>query len=110
MAQDAQKKLLDFLDRKAFEPVLRARPERYSESQRARLEEVQDATRAERERYRRYGSARKIVEMFKDDLRSEPAQKIHRELAALGLPTLDDVREEFEHLAEGLGVEASTEA
>jgi len=109
MTQDAQQKLLDLLDRKAFDPVLRARPERYAEGQRAKLKDVQDATRTEQERYRHYGSARKIVEMFKDDLGSEPARKVHRELGQLGLPTLHDVREEFEHLAEGLGVETTVE-
>lgn len=103
---DAQHKLLAFLDRKAFEPVMRARPESYPESQRAKLKEVQDATRAEQERYRHYGSARKIVEMFKDDLASAPARKIHRGLHQLGLPTIEELRDEFEHLAEEFGVEA----
>lgn len=103
---NAERELLDFLDRKAFDPVLRANPGKYSGNDRRKLEDVQRATRAEQERYRNYGSARKIVEMFKGDLNSEPAQKIHRELKALGLPTLNDLRGEFEKLAQDLGVEA----
>lgn len=33
--------------------------------------------------------------MFEDDLNSEPAKKIHRELKALNLPTLNDVKDDF---------------
>jgi hypothetical protein len=106
---DARHKLLAFLDRKAFDPAIRARPETYPEHQRAMLKEVQDATRTEQERYRHYGSARKIVEMFKADLTSEPARKVHREPHRLGLPTLEELRDEFERLAEKLGVDAHAE-
>jgi hypothetical protein len=102
--KSAKEKLVDFLERKAFDPVLRARPENYAEGQRAKLAHVQDATRTERERFHRYGSAEKVVQMFKDDLNSEPAQKIHRELRALDLPTLNDFRDEFERLADELGI------
>ncbi|WP_137389624.1 hypothetical protein [Rhodoligotrophos defluvii] len=104
MASDAKAKLVDFLDRKAFEPVLRADPDRYSESQRAKLEDVKRATESERERFRNYESAEKVYQMYRDDLSSEPAQEVDRELRDLNLPTLKDVREEFEQLAEELGV------
>lgn len=104
MAQDnAEKKLLDFLDRKAFDPVLRARPDKYSDDERAKLEQVKEATRKERERYHHYGSARKIVEMFKDDLSSAPAKKVHGELRRLRLPTFGELRDEFDDLAAKLG-------
>jgi hypothetical protein len=76
---EAEKKLLDPLDRRAFEPVLRARPERFPEGRRKTLDHVQYATRAARERYNRYGSARKIYEMFKNGLNSDPAKRVHRE-------------------------------
>jgi hypothetical protein len=42
--------------------------------------------------------------MFEDDLNSEPAKKVHRKLGELGLPTLNDLRAEFEALAERLDV------
>lgn len=105
MSKDsAKEKLVEFLDRKAFDPVLKARPERYPENQKPKLDHVQRATRAEKERFHQYGSAREVVDMFKDDLHSEPAKKVHRELHELGLPTLNDVRGEFENLASELGV------
>lgn len=104
MASDAKHKLIDFLERRAFDPVLRAKPGEVSEGQRERLDHVQRATRSEVERYRGYGSAQEVVTNFHRDLHSEPAKKVHRELAGLGLPTLDDVREEFEKLAGDLGL------
>jgi hypothetical protein len=50
-------------------------------------------------RFRGYRSAQDVVTNFKRDLTSAPAKTVHRWLAALGLPTLDDVREPFEELA-----------
>lgn len=106
MGSDARAKLVSFLDQKAFEPVLKARAESYPEAQRGKLEHVQRATASERERFYEYESAQKVYEMFRDDLSSEPARKINRELRELHLPTLPDVREEFERLAKRLGVSA----
>jgi hypothetical protein len=106
MAQSARNELLEFLDRRAFEPVLRARPEHYPEPQRSKLEDVQRRTRTEIERFHRYGSARDIVANVKRDLDSEPARKVHAELKELGLPTLDDIKDEFLKLAGDLRVGA----
>jgi hypothetical protein len=96
--------LVAFLDRKAFDPVLHAKPSDVPQGKRAAPEDVQRATEAERERYHRYGSADEVIRMFEDDLNSEPAKKVHRKLSELGLPTLNDLRAEFEALAERLDV------
>lgn len=101
---DARSRLVDFLDRKAFQPVLKADPSSYPEGKRAKLQDVKQATESERERFRNYESAQKVYEMFRDDLSSEPAKKVHRHLSDLGLPTLQDVRDEFEKLARDEGV------
>jgi len=101
---EAKRRLIEFLDTRAFDPVLKARSQDYPEAQRAKLEDVQGRTRAERERFHEYGSARKVVDMFKGDLSSAPAKKVHRDLEALGLPTLNQLRSEFERLADELGV------
>jgi hypothetical protein len=104
---DAKEKLVDFVTRRAFDPVLKARAEDRSEAEKRKLDHVQDATRTEVERYRGYGSANEVVVNFKRDLDSEPARKIHAELKSLGLPTVNDIRDEFESLAKELGVDAS---
>lgn len=103
MADNAKEKLVNFLERKAFEPVLGADPDAYPENKRDKLKDVQDATRAEQERFHDYGSAEEVYQMYRDDLNSEPAQKVHRKLRDLDLPTLNDVRDEFEQLAQGVG-------
>ena len=104
MASNAQKQLVDFLVRRAFEPVLKATPEGRSEAEKKKLEHVQDATRKEIERFRHYGSAEEVVTNFRRDLDSEPAKRIHRELKSLDLPTINDIREEFEDKARELGI------
>ncbi|HTI85593.1 MAG TPA: hypothetical protein VL966_03235 [Alphaproteobacteria bacterium] len=104
MADTAKDKLVDFLERRAFDPVLKAKPEHYPEPRRGKLEDVQRRTRTEVERFHGYGSARDVVVNFLNDLDSEPAQRIHRELHALGLPTLNDIEDEFMKLADDLHV------
>ncbi len=103
--KDAEGKLLELLDRNAFEPVLNASPDDYSsESDRKKLRDVQEKTKSTQQSYHKYGSAEKVREMFRDDLSSDAAQKVHRQLKYLGLPTLDDIKPEFEKLADDLGV------
>jgi hypothetical protein len=104
MTSKAQKTLVDFVVRRAFEPVLRAKPEGRSAAERRKLADVQDATRATIERYKRYGSAEEVATNFKRDLTSDAAKRVHRELRSLHLPTIDDIREEFEEKARELGV------
>jgi hypothetical protein len=98
-----KKKLIDFLDQKAFRPVLRARPEDYPENKRDAVRDVQRRTETEIERFHSYGSAHDVVVNFRRDLTSEPAKKVHTELKSLGLPTIVDIRDEFEQLAQKVG-------
>ncbi|WP_353643228.1 hypothetical protein [Mesorhizobium sp. WSM2239] len=107
MASDAKRQLVEFLIDRAFDPVMKAKPEGRSDSEKKKLKDVQDATRAEIERFKRYGSARDVVENFKRDLNSDPAKKVHAYLKALNLPTLNDIKDEFEAKASELGVGAS---
>lgn len=99
-----KKQLFNFLDEHTFKPVLDANPGDYPGDKRKKLEDVQRATRSERQRYENYGSAQELYRMYEDDLNSEPAKQIHRELKNLGLPTLNDVRDEFERRAKEEGV------
>lgn len=102
---DARKQLIDLLEREAFDPVMRASPDGRSDADKRKLAEMQDKTRAEIDRFRGYGSASEVVKNFKRDLSSAPAKKVHRELKALNLPTINDVRERFEAKADELGVD-----
>lgn len=104
MPGDAREQLLEFLEERAFNPVMRASAEGRSEADKRKLAEVQAATKAEIDRFRGYGSAHEIVKNFKRDLDSEPAKKIHAELRTLRLPVINDFKDEFERKADALGV------
>jgi hypothetical protein len=96
--------LMDFLMDRAFNPILNASAERYgSDSEREKLKEVQDATRREVERFRERDSISGIVDEFKGDLSSEPAEKVQRKLHALDLPALPDIEDDFRKKVEELG-------
>lgn len=101
-----QSELVNFLKHRVFDPVLGADEGGRSDAEARKLKDVKDATRAEVDRYEHYGSAQDVVDNFKDDLTSEPAQKIERESRALDLPTLKDVRQDFEAKARDLGLDA----
>lgn len=106
MATDKKRELVDFLVKKAFNPVVHAKTEGRSEADKRKLEHVRDATRAEIERYRDYRSAEEVVTNFRRDLHSRAAKKVHAELQSLHLPTLDEIRKEFEDKVRELGVES----
>lgn len=100
---DARQQLVDFLEQKAFRPVLQADASKFPENKRNALKDMQSRTTKEVQRFHNYGSADDVVVNFKRDLDSHAAKKVHRTLKELGLPTLPDVREDFEKLAQDLG-------
>jgi len=104
MTSKSKRELLRLVERKAFDPVMRAKSQGRTEAEKKKLEHVQKATKAEIDRYRHYGSAEELVTNFKRDLDSTAAKKIHAELRSLHLPTIEDIRDEFERKASELGV------
>jgi hypothetical protein len=104
MSADAKQKLVEMLIHKAFDPVLHKSASGLSETEKRKLEHVQRATKSEIERYRGYGSAKEVVTNFRRDLDSDAAQKVHRELESLHLPTINDIRDEFGAKVDELGV------
>lgn len=106
MAEDKKTQLVDLLDRKVFQPILGKNPSGYhSEEQKSSLKDVQQSTRSERKRFRdQYNSAQKVKDMYYDDLSSSSAQRIQEKSRELGLPTLPDVRQEFDQLCQRLQV------
>jgi hypothetical protein len=91
----SKRELLRFLDSRVFNPVLKAKPQDYKESDRGALADVQGSTRSERERFHSYKNAADIVNNFKSDLHSETAKRINAELRRLKLPSLPSVKDEF---------------
>lgn len=101
---DARDRLLDFLERRAFKPILSKSPRDYpSPAERRKLEEVQDATRRDVKRFKSCRSAEGIIDEYRGELSSDAAERVRRELHTLGLPALQDLRDEFRSHARELG-------
>jgi hypothetical protein len=107
MAKDHKQELVEFIIHKAFDPVMRAKPDGRSEADQRKLEHLQQATQTEIGRYRSYDSAEDVVINFKRDISSSAAKKIHADLKHLHLPTVGDIRDEVEEKARALGVHGS---
>lgn len=95
----SKQELVSFLDHRVFDPILHASADKYSGKEREDLKFVQEKTQSEKDRYHHYGSAEEVIRMFKDDLNSEKAKQVNERLKHLGLPRLEDVRQEFEKKA-----------
>jgi hypothetical protein len=91
--------LLRFLDHRVFNPILHASPDRYSQADRKKLQDVQDRTKSEKDRFHHYGSAADIIQNFRSDLDSTTAKRVNWELDRLKLPTLPSVKSEFLKMA-----------
>jgi hypothetical protein len=86
--------------------VLEASPENYENGwHKEKLQKVQEVARSTRQRYHQsYSSASEVVRNFRRVLVSNSAQEVHEDLHSLGLPTLQDVKYEFNTLARELEV------
>ncbi len=96
---------MDFVVHRVFYPVLmlqRTGPHK------ARIEHMQDATRAEIERFRTCGSIEEVVVNYKRYLGSESARNIHSGLKLLSFPASSDLHEGFEKKVRELGFEPDT--
>ena len=60
-----QQQLVHFLERRVWNPILKAEPSDYAESVRKRLERVQRKTVTQRERYRNYQHAGESPRSFR---------------------------------------------
>jgi len=104
MSPDATTELVDFIVHRSFYPVLmvnRVGPDR------AIIEHVQEAVRAEIARYRSYRSIEEVIASFKRDVKERPAN-IYSDLKLLHLPVISDLKDEFESKARQLGFEPET--
>lgn len=108
MSRDEEKrqKLLDFLDREVFDPILHASPADYPrEEQKEKLADMKRKTQSEKHRFHKnYLSAAEVKENFQSDLGSKAAKEVDRELEHLNLPSLPKVKDAFYRLCSELGV------
>lgn len=103
--KEQKEKLIEFLDKNAFDPVINKSKDDYdSEKQKKKFEDVKRSTKSEKERFRKYESPEEVRDNFLADLDSEPAQEIDKELDDLDLPKLPDMKEDFLNLCDKIGV------
>ncbi len=82
---EKKQKLVKFLDRKAFDPVLHTSADKYkSESEKRMLEDIQRSTSSEKDRFHHYKSASEVRMRYLDDLTSSAAKKKNSELKSPG--------------------------
>jgi hypothetical protein len=102
---DARRQLLDFINKKAFDPILDASADSYQGKEREQLKDVQRKTQNEKEQFEKdYTSAGKVKKGFLSDVHSEAAKKVNSELEHLGLPTLPSIKDQFMQLCDKLQV------
>lgn len=104
--QNDKEKLIQMIERRVWNPILRAQPEDYPKSERKRLEQVQRKTQQQKDRYHGYENAGQVRQEFQDDLSSKYAAKVNRDLDRLDLPTQPQIADRFFDLADRLGVKA----
>lgn len=105
MADNKRKQLLDFIDDKAFNPIIKANPNKYKEEDKKKLEDIQRKTKNEQKQFHNdYKTAKEVKNGYLSDVRSEAAKKINDELKKLKLPTLPDLKKDFMELCDKLEV------
>ena len=95
----SKQELLDFLDKHFFLRILHASERDLSAKQLEDLKDLKHRIHEDMGRYHGYDSAGKIVQMYQDDIHLESAKPVNARLQDLGLPRMEDVREEFLKLA-----------
>lgn len=100
--------LIEFLDQKAFTPVLSEPEDKYEGRDREILRDVKFRTEAEKKRYDEYRNVRELRMQFLSDVRSPVAAKLNRELERFSLPTLPSVADEFMALVEQINGRGSS--
>jgi hypothetical protein len=101
---DVKQQLLDFINKKAFDPILKAKPDKLNDEDREALADVQRKTESEKKNFEDYGSADEIKKNYLSNVRSKAAAKVNDQLEKLGLPTMPEHKDEFMELCSKLGV------
>ena len=98
--------LLEFLDKNAFNPILRASRDNFKgEILQREFDNVKRSTESEKYRFHdQYQTAAEVKSNYLSDLNSKTAHKKNKELEDLGLPQLPQFRDEFINLCNRLGI------
>lgn len=95
--------LVDFLEERAFRPVLDAPPDRYHDGDRDRLRRAQKTVREQMTRLRGTATISEVIDGYRGDIRSDRGRETERTLHRLGLPAPADSEEGFRLKVRELG-------
>jgi len=102
---NARKELINFIDKHAFDVIIHTSPDKFDGKDREKFEDIRRKTKNEQRKFHEdYTSAAAVKQNFLQNVRSRPAQKLDRELEHLGLPTLPQLKDDFQELCRKLGV------
>jgi len=104
-AKDTRQQLINFINKKAFDPILKAKPNKFKEKDRGALEDIQRKTENEKKQFEEeYTTAEEIKKNYLSNVHSKAAAKVNDQLEKLGLPTLPQHKDEFMELCKKLEV------
>ena len=104
-AKDERKELVDFIDKEAFDVILKTSPDKFEGQDRENLEGILKKTKAEQHKFHDvYKTAKQVKENFLQNVHSKPAEKLNQELEHFKLPTLPGIKDGFLELCKELGV------
>jgi len=102
--KDKRDELLNFIDKKAFNVILKTSPDKFKGKDKEDFDEILKKTKDEKKKFQGYKTANEVKENFLSNTHSIPAQKLDKELEHLKLPTLPQIKDEFEELCKKLDV------
>jgi|tagenome__1003787_1003787.scaffolds.fasta_scaffold20561995_2 hypothetical protein len=103
--KDKREELLKFIDKNAFDPILKASPNKLSEKDKGKLEDIQRKTENEKKQFHEeYKTPEEVKKNYLSDVRSKAAAKVNKELEHLNLPTLPELKDQFMELCKKLDV------
>lgn len=102
--KDAKDELVKFIDKEAFDVIIKTSSDKFEGKERENFEEIKRKTEKEKEKFHHYKTAKDVKKNFLQNVRSKPAQKLDKDLKKFKLPTLPDVKDEFEKLCDKLEV------
>jgi len=104
-SKDKRAELLKFIDKNAFDVILKASPNKLNDEERGMLEDLQRKTENEKSQFHNeYKTAEEVKKNYLSDVKSRSAKKVNDGLKKLNLPTLPDLKDEFLELCRKLEV------
>lgn len=84
-ANDVKQQLLDFINKKAFDPILKTKPDKFKGKDREDFEDVRRKTESEKKNFEDYGSADEIKKNYLSNVHSKAPAKVNDQLEKPGL-------------------------